>query len=433
MCDKYAIAVPIDCFLEDSELFRDERAVNFTDFSSIKDLDFSFNSLNPESEIYAFYPFLITMNDLSVLNQLQRIKEKGKEKSDAEYLKELKRQYIMPNYLTDSGDNAIDTVLDAKPLSVHTKNAPYLKKCSAIKVNSKLFSEVKIAVANTLLLESDFDRVLKDLPNRSRLRYDRLQDIVNSAIEQKVDMLVLPECYLPFEWLPILARTCAKNQMAIVTGVEHLKVNRKKRAPLVSNLTAVILPFIEENYKFSYIHFHTKVHLAPHEKEKIESFRCVANNGNRYELYNWNDFWFSVYCCFELTSIYDRSMFQAYADAIIAVEWNKDTNYYSNIVESLSRDLHCFCIQVNTSEFGDSRITIPSKTETKDLLKVKGGKNATILLDTIDIVGLRNFQLKGHTLQEKISEGKKYKPTPPDFNYDVVSKKMHKSLWDVVE
>ena len=151
---------------------------------------------------------------------------------------------------------------------------------------------------------------------------------------------------------------------------------------------------------------------------------------NRYELYNWNDFWFSVYCCFELTSIYDRSMFQAYADAIIAVEWNRDTNYYSNIVESLSRDLHCFCIQVNTSEFGDSRITIPSKTETKDLLKVKGGKNPAILLDTIDITGLRNFQLKGHALQEKSADGKKYKPTPPDFNYNVIRKKIHCTLWD---
>ena len=435
MCDKYAIVVPIDCFLEDSKLFNDERTVNFTDFASIKDLEFNFNCLDPKSDIYAFYPFLITMNDLSILNQLQRVKEKGtgKEKSDADYLTDFKHQYIILNYLKDSGDNSIDTVLDAKPFSVHTKTTPYLKKCSAIKVSGKQLNEVKIAVANTLLFESDFDKVLKDLPNRKYSRYDNLQSIVNEAIQQKVDMLVLPEGYLPFEWLPILARTCAKNQMAVVTGVEHFKVSRKKRKPLVSNLTAVILPFIEENYKFSYIHFHNKVHLAPHEKEKIESYRCAANKGDRYELYNWNDFWFSVYCCFELTSIYDRSMFQAYADAIIAVEWNKDTNYYSNIVESLSRDLHCFCIQVNTSEFGDSRITIPSKTETKDLLKVKGGKNSAILLDTIDIAGLRNFQLKGHALQEKSSDGKKYKPTPPDFNYDVVSKKIHNNLWDDID
>lgn len=433
MCDKYAMVVPIDCFLEDSKLLNDERSVNFTDFWSIKDLDFNFNCLNSESEIYAFYPFLITMNDLSILNQMKRIKENGEEKSDAEYLKDLKHKYIMLNYLTDSGDGVIDSVLDAKAFPIHTKMTPYLKECGVVKVGSEQYNEVKIAVANTMLFESNFDKVLKDLPNRKYSRYDAFQAIVNAAIEQKANMLVLPEGYLPFEWLPLLARTCAKNQMAIVTGVEHFKVNRKKDKPLVSNLTAVILPFIEGNYKFSYIHFHNKVHLAPHEKEKIESYRCIANEGDRYELYNWNEFWFSVYCCFELTSIYDRAMFQSYADAIVAVEWNKDTNYYSNIVESLSRDLHCFCIQVNTSEFGDSRITIPSKTETKDLLKVKGGKNSSILLDTIDVAGLRDFQLKGHALQEKSTDGKKYKPTPPNFNYDVVSKKIHHSLWDDID
>ena len=73
--------------------------------------------------------------------------------------------------------------------------------------------------------------------------------------------------------------------------------------------------------------------------------------------------YFSVYCCYELTSIVDRSLFQVYADMMIAVEWNKDINYYSNILESLSRDMHCYCIQVNTSDYGDSRITRPSKTE----------------------------------------------------------------------
>lgn len=430
MCDKYAIVVPVDCFLEDSKLFMDERTINFTDFSSIKDLEFSFGCLESESEVYAFYPFLMTMNDLGVLNQLMRIKtSNGNTSNDAKYIEDLKRQYKRLNYLTTSDKNDIDTVLEATPF-LKSQTKPGLKKCDVIKVYSKQLEEIKIAVANTVLFESDFDKVLKDLPNRKYSRYDKFQTMVNEAISQKADLLVLPEGYLPFEWLPILTRTCAKNQMAVVTGIEHFKISNKNGEPIVSNLTAVILPFVEGDHKFSYVHFHNKVHLAPHEKEKIESYRCIANNGDCYELYNWNDFWFSVYCCYELTSIYDRSMFQAYADAVIAVEWNKDTNYYSNIVESLSRDLHCFCVQVNTSEFGDSRITTPSKTESKDLLKVKGGKNSTILIDTIDVMGLRNFQLKGHALQEKSADGQKYKPTPPAFDYDVVNKKIHHKLWD---
>lgn len=84
-------------------------------------------------------------------------------------------------------------------------------------------------------------------------------------------------------------------------------------------------------------------------------------------------------------------MFQSYADFLVAIEWNRDVNYYSNILESLSRDIHCYCVQVNSSNYGDSRITMPSKTEEKDIMRTKGGKNSTILVDEIDIKRLGSF------------------------------------------
>ena len=151
--------------------------------------------------------------------------------------------------------------------------------------------------------------------------------------------------------------------------------------------------------------------------------------GKSYELYNWNDFWFSVYCCYELASVNDRAIFQSYIDALIAVEWNKDTNYYSNIVESLSRDIHCFCVQVNTSEYGDSRITKPSKTESKNIIQVKGGQNSTVLVEELDFSALREFQIKGNLNQKNWSD---FKQTPPGFDYDVVRYKITGQLWDKI-
>ena len=53
------------------------------------------------------------------------------------------------------------------------------------------------------------------------------------------------------------------------------------------------------------------------------------------------------------------------------------------------RDLHCYCVQVNSSDYGDSRITMPSRTEVKDILKTKGGNNDTVLVGTIDVEKLR--------------------------------------------
>ena len=110
--------------------------------------------------------------------------------------------------------------------------------------------------------------------------------------------------------------------------------------------------------------------------------------------FGWHNVWFPVYCCFELASIQDRAIFQEYADMVVAVEWNKDVPYYSNIIESLSRDLHCYCVQVNSSDYGDSRIVAPKDSVSKDIIKTKGGQNSCILVDTIDIKSLRDFQMR---------------------------------------
>lgn len=96
-------------------------------------------------------------------------------------------------------------------------------------------------------------------------------------------------------------------------------------------------------------------------------------------------------------------------------------NYYSNILESLSRDIHCYCIQVNSSDYGDSRITKPSKTEEKDIIRTKGGKNSTILVETIDISALRDFQIKSYELQKS---NYRFKTTPPNFESEIVMKKI---------
>ena len=57
-------------------------------------------------------------------------------------------------------------------------------------------------------------------------------------------------------------------------------------------------------------------------------------------------------------------------------------------------------IRVNTSDYGDSRITQPTKTEKKDILRTKGGANAAVLVGKIEIAKLREFQAKTYELQE---------------------------------
>ena len=91
-------------------------------------------------------------------------------------------------------------------------------------------------------------------------------------------------------------------------------------------------------------------------------------------------------------------------DLLIVPELNKDTAYFSNIVESSSRDLHCFVVQANTSKYGDSRITGPYNSLFKDIIKVKGGENNFILIGTIDCLEL---QQKRNTYPMGLSQKKR--------------------------
>ena len=414
MIDKSVMPIIYDML--NYESFNVDSNINLTRFS-----DVITNTRSIWESNYKYYPYLIGMYDFGLVSCIEAMNLEAEEEP-FDNLKEINeeeiKRYISSNYWIEGWESiknheayrtiCISTLFDNKN---DEKSAYY-----GIAVGNEKKQKIRIAIANVKLNPTNFERIVKGCPDRSYTRYRDLSQIVNLAIDQKVDMLIMPEAYVPFEWLSIISRTCAKNKLAIITGIEHIELNRK-----VYNFTAVILPYLEDIYRCAHISFHLKKHYAPSEIEKIEGYRLTPVQGKNYELYKWNDCYFPVYCCYELTSISDRSRFQSYADMIIAVEWNRDVKYYSNILESLSRDIHCYCIQVNSSEYGDSRITKPSKYEEKDIIRTKGGINSSILVEDIDITDLRNFQIKEYSLQQKDS---KFKTTPPNFDKEIVLKKI---------
>lgn len=383
------------------------KTINLTKFFDVIDLC----KRNIEDK-YLYYPYIISSYDLSMM---QAVIEMLYRKSPFEKLDKVisrQSQYYADlnyNYKSTGGTGKI------KPKKWKVKGE-HSVSVYEIEIDGKAYDKLKVGVANVKLSNVQFIDIVKNTPNRSYERYLDISKVINLAIDENVDLLVMPESYVPFEWLPTIARTCEKNGFAVVTGVEHLKVGNK-----IFNLTAVILPYEDEYNPNALVSFHLKTNYAPSEKELITGYGLTPVEGKCYELYKWKGNYFPVYCCFELTSINDRALFQAYADFIIAIEWNKDVEYYSNIIGSLSRDMHCYCIQVNCSEYGDSRITKPSRSVEKDIIKVKGGDNSVVLVGTIDIEKLRMFQLKNYTLQRKDNN---FKPTPAGFNAEIVKKKM---------
>jgi hypothetical protein len=277
-----------------------------------------------------------------------------------------------------------------------------------------------IGIANIKISENDIRSSYKPnaSPNLSVKRQNNLIKIINEAAQgEKCDLIVLPEVSVPYMWLPFMASMARKHKVGMVFGLEHIVVRG-----YAYNLTATILPYkVGENFENCFISLRIKNHYSHEEKIDLESYNYKIPNVSFYEKVKWRNVWFSVYNCFELTDINARGLFRSELDFLVSVLSNKDTNYYSNIIESISRDLHLFIAQSNTSEYGDSRIIAPLKTEEKDIIRVKGGENPVLLKGFIDIAQLRDFQAHEYTQKDA-----RFKPVPAGFNHEAARERAKK-------
>lgn len=413
MVNKYLLPLPIDCVLKNLE---DDSEIHLGRLDEmLKMLDISWPR---EGADYAYYPYMVTPQELSFVLICRMLWGNKADFDPIAQQKTIGRCFACKNYPWSDwyGQNLSHT----EQVKCGTMDGPNNRKlfytgvvCDARMAKDKL----RIAVGSARLSESNFECALDGRPNRRYERYEEFARIFDEAVREKADMLVLPENFLPFEWIPVVARLCANNHLALVTGIEHFAVRDQtaKSRGLVYNLTATILPYQCGEYSFASVSYHNKAAYSPREKEHITGRRYTFKEGSTYQLFGWHNIWFPVYCCFELSSIHDRGLFQNYADMVVAVEWNKDIPYYSNIIESLSRDLHCYCVQANSSDYGDSRIVAPRDSASRDIIRTKGGLNACALIEVIDIKALRDFQMLEYPLQK---QDRRFKPSPPGMDPD---------------
>ena len=272
----------------------------------------------------------------------------------------------------------------------------------------------RVGIVNMKVSEQNIGNSMWNKPVLTAERRNQLFQIINMAIKEKCEILVLPELSVPFQWLETLISQCKRHDIAIITGLEYYHDDGRK----AYNCVATILPIKTRYFTTAKAFLRVKNHYAPKEVKELEGRRKIVPKVKKYyHLFHWRKCYFSVYNCFELANINDRALFKSKVDFIVATEWNADINYYADIAGSWVRDVHCYFIQCNTSSYGDSCIMQPSKTEKSRLVTVKGGDNSTGLVENIDIEKLREFQFKEHLLQ---MDDENFKLTPPDFNTDDV-------------
>ena len=277
--------------------------------------------------------------------------------------------------------------------------------------------KLKLGLSNMRVERIDLETAIAKKSIITKEKRTKHIKLLNQAEEEKIDLLILPESSVPFEWLYAYADEARRKQRAFIFGLEHFTINN-----FCFNFSIGLFPIELGRMKEVFILPRLKNHYSPNEEGEIRKIGKLVPIQSRsvYHLIKWKNFQFSIYNCYELADVVHRSIFRSELDILFAIEYNKDTNYFSNIAESICRDLHCFYVQANTSEFGDSRVVEPREIEKMNPVRVKGGENNIILKYELDIQELRAFQVQHIPYQ---LTDKSFKTTPPDFNHDAVDKR----------
>lgn len=279
----------------------------------------------------------------------------------------------------------------------------------------RLPKKIRIALANVKISRSDIENAIRKdkKPNISFERQTSLYEMINSAVRERADVLVMPELSTPVSWLPFMAAHCRKHQLAIIFGLEYWEAGG-----CVYNLLVELLPFkLSEKYNSCYMTARVKNHYAPAERKLINNLRLNPphNQETYYNKVSWRCINFASYNCFELADIGHRALFKSEIDILFACACNRDINYFHSILESAVRDMHCYVVHSNASQYGGSCVLKPAKTEDKTMLYAKGGENPCVLITEIDVATLRDFQYGPN------SRGKdSFKPLPPGFDSEKV-------------
>lgn len=279
-----------------------------------------------------------------------------------------------------------------------------------VNLGKRKCKQIKVAIANVNL---DLRRCCIGLPfNQEEIKLNK-SDFLNwlkRSNEENVDYLLLPEFYLPIEWIGDVLSFVKRSGISVISGLQYISTLGDDGKIYAHNNIAVFPAIYSGSFKqfrSSCILVREKNDYAPVEKELLALYKVNCRDSVKpiYQVIEQNGIRFGTFLCYEFTDILARALYKNRVDVLFTPEHNKDTNYFSNIIESTTRDLHSFIVQSNTSIYGDSRITGPFDRDNKNIVQIKGGDTDSIIIGTIDIPAVRHYQASEKGKQEEKIKG----------------------------
>lgn len=234
----------------------------------------------------------------------------------------------------------------------------------------------------------------------------------------------MPELSVPGEWLAEISGYFAQEGVSLIVGGEY--EHGESKTDLI-NPAYLFLRHKNLGYPSTWAIRQIKTQAAPGEALGLWQENEIKLSGQAVEklpVYKHGDFRFGVVICSELTDAEVQYHYRGHVDALFCLEWNKDIDTFDGLVRAATQTVHCFFIQVNNREYGDSRIRAPGKESyQRDIARIHGGIHDSFVAGELPIKQLRDFQKKKHS---DLGKEAFYKPLPSGYdpsNYPRLFKK----------
>lgn len=277
----------------------------------------------------------------------------------------------------------------------------------------KFENKVKISIVNLNIDEKEMDNYdLDDCKYPESYSYDTIRKIIVNSSKHGSKYVLFPELSIPYDEADKIISLAKDNEISIIFGVTHkLYVidEGKERRIRTKDIDMYDIVYAKNitiiyDYHIGIIRKYVKQNLAPKEREFLLKNKIYGVNSiNRKEVF-YSLINYGVMVCFDATDIKFRATYKDYVDTLFIPVMNKDTEYYSAIIKSLSRDLNAYVVQSNINKYGDSRITGPFHYYDSDIVKTKGGINNYFVVADLDYGPLKNRILHDNIVADYYKE-----------------------------
>jgi hypothetical protein len=275
---------------------------------------------------------------------------------------------------------------------------------------------VRLGISSLLTTDKSFNAAANGESDLSRERYERIERVINQAIDAfpRPTHLLLPELSLPERWVDTVSRRLQDAGISLIAGLDY----QRGSSNFIHSSAVLVLADDRLGFPSSVqIRQPKSLPAAGEEEILLRNFGLKWSAGlgcGKKPVYIHAGFCFGVLVCSELQNISHREQFQGNVDCMMVLAWNQDLDTFSALVESASLDVHAHIALVNNRQYGDSRVRTPAKEPYKrDTCRLRGGENEHVLVVKLDIAELREFQSRAKRWP---SVDDAYKPVPEGFS-----------------